>query len=259
VFTEIIPKTLGTVHASALAGPCARVTSLLTRLLRPVLAVLRLLTRRMTASHARVRVSRREVAAMAATAEKQGGLDEETSRAVRGILALGDVPVKDVMTPRTVVRMLPSTSTIAQFLDDERVQPFSRIPLHGERQDDLEGHVLQREVLASAARGADPRTPLSAFARESTIVLDHVSVEQMFRRLLEAREHLALVIDEHGAFRGLVTMEDLVETAFGVEILDESDEVADLRVEALRLREERLGRGPALAKPRARPGSRPPA
>ena len=243
VITEIIPKTLGTVHASSLAGFAARTTSFLTVLLKPLLAIIRLLTRRLTSSHAGVRISRREVAAMAATAAQQGDLDEPTSRAVRGILKLGEVPVEDVMTPRTVVRMLPASTTIAEFLDNEAVRPFSRIPLHGERQDDLEGHVLQRDVLGAAARGADPSTRLAEFARASIVMLESVSVERAFQRLLEEREHLALVIDEYGALRGLVTMEDLVETAFGVEILDESDEVADLRVEAKRLREQRLGRG----------------
>lgn len=257
VITEIIPKTLGTVHASRLAGFAARTTAMLTLLLKPILAVIRLLTRRLTASHAGVRISRREVAAMAASAEQHGDLDAPTSRAVRGILGLGEVPVEDVMTPRTVVRMLPAATTIAEFLDNQTVEPFSRIPLHGARQDDLEGHVLVRDVLAAAARGAERTTPLSDFARESLVALETVSVERLFRRLLEAREHLALVIDEYGAFRGLVTMEDLVETAFGVEILDESDEVADLRVEAKRLREERLGRGRAVAR-RREPGSPPP-
>jgi CBS domain containing-hemolysin-like protein len=249
VVTEIIPKTLGTVHASALAGFTARVTSLLTKLLMPVLAVMRLLTRRLTPAHVVTRISRSEVAAMAATAAKEGDLDEETSRAVRGVLNLNDVPVEDVMTPRPVVRMLPASTTIEQFLADEDVRPYSRLPLHGARPDDLKGHVLVRDVLQAAALGADPQTPLSTYARESIVVEEDLSVEQMFRRLIEDRVHLAIVIDKYGAMQGLVTMEDLVETAFGVEIMDESDQVPDLRAEAVRLREARLGRRKGPPKP----------
>ncbi len=247
VVTEIIPKTLGTVHASKFAGFTARTTSLLTKLLMPVLVVVRLVTRHITPAHVVSRISRREVAAMAATAVQEGDLDEETSRAVRGVLHLRDVPVEDVMTPRPVVRMLTPTSTLAEFIADEGLRPYSRLPLQGERPDDLEGHVLQRDLLQAMALGADPSTPVSKFARETIVVLENLSVERMFRRLLEAHEHLAIVIDEYGAMQGIVTMEDLVETAFGVEIMDESDEVADLRAEAVRLRQERLGRRTTVA------------
>lgn len=242
VVTEIIPKTLGTVHASRLAGFTARTTFFLTKLLSPVLAVVRILTRRLTPTHVVSRISRSEVAAMAATAAKDGDIDEETSRAVRGVLHLNDIPIEDVMTPRPVVRMLPATTTIEDFLADEDVRPYSRVPLHGDRVDDLQGHVLVRDVLQAAALGADPKTPLSNYSRESIVVMEDVSVEEMFRRLIDSRHHLAIVIDEYGAMQGLVTMEDLVETAFGVEIMDESDEVPDLRAEAVRLREQRLGR-----------------
>ena len=242
VVTEIIPKTLGTVHASKFVGFTARTTSLLTKLLMPVLVVVRLVTRRITPAHVVSRISRREVAAMAATAVQEGDLDEETSRAVRGVLQLRDVPVEDVMTPRPVVRMLAATATLADFLADESLRPYSRLPLQGERPDDFEGHVLQRDLLQALALGTDPSTPVSKFARETIVVLENLSVERMFRRLLEEHEHLAIVIDDYAAMQGIVTMEDLVETAFGVEIMDESDEVADLRAEAVRLREERLGR-----------------
>jgi CBS domain containing-hemolysin-like protein len=247
VITEIIPKTLGTVNASRLVGFTARTVALLVRLLKPVLILVRLLTSRLMSSHARRRISRREVAAMATTAAAEGVLDEHSSRAIHGVLRLQEVPVADVMTPRTVVQMLPARATVGLLLANEHVRPYSRIPLYGESSDDLQGHVMQRDVLLAAATGTEPTTPLSTFARESILVPETASVDATFRRLLREHEHLALVIDEYGGFQGLVTMEDLVETAFGVEIMDESDEVADLRAEALRLRDERLARRQAAA------------
>ncbi|MEM7482924.1 MAG: CNNM domain-containing protein [Acidobacteriota bacterium] len=239
LFTEIIPKTLGTIYASSLTGFVARTTQFLTRLLKLPLWLIGFLTRRLVSKGHKPRVSRGEIAALAASAVQHGSLDEATSKVVTNVLRLKEVRVEEVMTPRTVVVMLPETTTLAEFLKDKDAGVFSRIPIYRENRDRVAGHILQREVLAAAARGDDPATPLSAFSRESVFVAEFESVEKVLQRMIETREHMALVNDEFGGLAGLVTLEDLVETAFGVEILDETDRVSDLREEAKKVARER--------------------
>jgi len=240
IFTEIIPKTLGTVHASRLVGVVARTINWLTRLLALPLAMLRLLTRALTPGALAPRVSRRQVAALVTSAANEGAIDEDTSRVVSNVLRLREVKVEDVMTPRTIITMLPSATTIAEFLKAPELRAFSRIPLYETNHDDLVGHVLQREVLAAAAKGTPPETKIKRFIRPTTRIREDVSVAEVLDRLIEERQHLAVVVDGFGGTSGIVTLEDLVETAFGVEILDETDTVADLRAEALKRRTRRL-------------------
>ncbi len=242
IFTEIIPKTLGTVHASRLTGLVARITDLLTKVLKLPLLIVRLLTRGLVTTDHRPRISRQEVAAMVSSAARQGGLDEKTSRVVSSVLRLREVRLEDVMTPRTVTAMLPENATIAELLANEAAQAFSRIPLYRQSRDDVVGHVLQREVLAAVATGTPPETPLERFSRPLAVIPETAFVDEVLERMIEARDHMALVGDEFGGVAGIVTLEDLIETAFGVEIVDETDEVSDLREEARRRHDRRMAR-----------------
>ncbi len=244
VFTEIIPKTLGTLYAARLAGFVAVVTHLLTRVLWIPLKAVRFLTQRLAPGGHQPQISRSEVAALAALAAKSGTLRESTSQVVSNILGLREITVENIMTPRTVMAMMPADATIDEFVANDRVRPFSRIPVHQKHEDDVIGHVLQRDVLAAAARGVDGTTPLSQFLRPLPVIPESVSVEAVLQTLLdeEGRQHMGLVVDEFGGVSGLITLEDLVETAFGVEIIDEHDRVVDLRAEARRLAERRWER-----------------
>ena len=246
IFTEIIPKTLGTVYASQLTGVVARATDLLTRIFHWPLAALRLLTRPIAPASEGPHISQRQVAALVTSAATQGTLDRDTSRVVSNVLRLREVQVEDVMTPRTIMTMFPATATIEQFLQDKQQRQFSRIPIYGESHDDVIGHILVREVLTAGWEDIPPDTPVKRFVRPTLRVKETASVQDVLDRLIGERQHLALVVDEFGGVGGLVTLEDLVETAFGVEILDETDTVVDLRAEAIRRREQRIeGRGAA--------------
>lgn len=238
-FTEIIPKTLGTVHASKLVGFVARTLEGLVWLLKPALYVTRLLTG-FLARHEKKPVTRGELAAMVAMAAREGTLGDADSKLVSNVLRYDEITLEDVMTPRTVVCALPARATLADLLADEKAHVYSRIPIYQGTPDHVVGYVLQRDVLAEIAKGADPSTPLADHAREALHLPEQLSVRTALRRLTEGHQHLALVLDEFGGVSGLVTLEDLVETLLGIEILDESDRVADLRAEAIRLREKRL-------------------
>lgn len=240
VFTEIIPKTLGTTYASQLVPFVGRTTSILILVLRPALAVTSVMTRLIARGKKHKPISRGEIAAMIGLAAREGTLHDQDSRMAANILRYDEIRVEDVMTPRTVVTMLPASTTVERFLAEDASRVFSRIPLFEGSRDEVVGYVLQREVLLDAARGAEPSTPLSEFRRKALFIPEGQRAGRALRRLTEEREHLALVTDEYGGISGLITLEDLVETALGFEIVDESDRVVDLREEAKKLREKRL-------------------
>lgn len=241
VGTEIIPKTLGAVYAAQLAGFVGRAIASLTWALAPVLYVTRLLTR-MIAPGGTPRMSRSELAALLGIAAREGAIRTQESQVFENVLELEEIKVEDVMTPRTVVVMLPATSTLAELVAETETSSVSRIPLFTENRDRVIGYCVQREALLAAARGADPSTPLTEFKREVPFIPESATLANALRQFLDGGEHLAMAVDEFGGVAGLVTLEDLVETILGVEIVDESDRVADLRHLATELRDRRLAR-----------------
>lgn len=240
--TEILPKTIGNVYASHLV-PFASVTlRVMTTAMRPILVPMRALTRLIGADEKRTPVSRGEVEAMVAIATEEGTLGKADSHLLTNVLRSYQVRVQDVMTPRTVIRMLPSSATLADLMADNDSRVFSRIPLFEGTRDDVLGWVLQRDALAAAVNGVALDTPLTAFLRPVLHIPEWELIGPVLRRMIEQREHVALATDEYGGISGLVTQEDLVETLLGVEIVDEYDRIEDLQAEARRLRDLRLQR-----------------
>ncbi len=241
VGTEIIPKTLGTVYASQLASFVGYAVAAMVRLLSPLLILTRAITRAIAPS-GQTPVSRSEVLALVSLAAREGTLRVDESRVLGNLLGLEQIRVEDVMTPRTVVTMLPEQATIDELLAQDEATAYSRIPLFSDSRDHITGYVLQREVLLACARGAASTLPLSEFRREIGFLPARSTLAVALRRFLDQREHVAMAVDEYGGIAGLVTLEDLVETVLGVEIRDESDRVDDLRQVAGALRDQRLAR-----------------
>ncbi|MFQ5654850.1 MAG: hemolysin family protein [Planctomycetota bacterium] len=239
--SEIIPKTLGTVYARSLAGFVGWTLHILTRIMAPALVLTRALTRMLTRGRQR-RISRGELEAIIAMAGREGALSRDESALYANVLRFDEIRVEDVLTPRTVAVMFPAGATIGELLEDPRVEAFSRIPLYEGSPDQVVGYLLMREVLHAVTKGTDVATPLSRFLRETWFIPEVVSLRAALRQFLEHREPLAMVADEHGGLSGLVTLEDVMETILGVEIVDESDRVADLRQAAMKMRQQRLER-----------------
>lgn len=239
VLSEIIPKTLGAVYASRLVGFVAYTTQGLIRMLRYPLILTRLLTRLLARKQA-APISRRELTVMVAMAARDGTLPVADSEMVSSVLRYHEIKVEDVMTPRTVVAMLPASASIDDLLADEWSRAFSRIPIYEGTPDHVVGYVLRSEVLSAVVGGTPRSTPLERFGRPPLYLLEGLTVGRALRRMTLGREPMALVHDEYGGTSGLVTIEDLVETTLGIEIVDELDRVEDLRAEAGKLREKRL-------------------
>ncbi|MBI4880149.1 MAG: DUF21 domain-containing protein [Planctomycetes bacterium] len=239
--TEIVPKTIGTVHAGHLVGFAGRTIHLMTLLLKPVLVVTRGLTGAIARGTKRS-VSRDDLRALVSLADTSGSLGESELRVLYNILQCENILIEDVMTPRTVVKTLPPTATLGDLLDDPEARAFSRIPLCGESKDEVIGYVLAREVLVAALQGAGRAEPLARHARSVRYVPVSASLAKALDLFLERTEQLTLAVDEFGGVSGVVTIEDLLEAILGAEIVDEKDEGVDLRKAAADVRNRRLAR-----------------
>ena len=228
VFSEIIPKTLGTYYWRQLAPGVGFALKYLVILLAPLVWLSRQLTRRIAVHPTLKGFSREEFAAMAQLGEQEGQLGGQEARILRNLFKLRDTRVEDIMTPGPVVFRLPAHSTVDAFFNRHDTRRFSRIPIYGEDPDQLIGFVLRNDLLLAKARG-NTGTPLSNYRRDITGVPDKLPLLVAFDRFLSTRSHIMYVVNEYGVLRGVVTLEDVFETLMGLEIVDESDVNVDMQ------------------------------
>ncbi len=227
--SEIVPKTLGAVYWKAFVGMTAFFVNVLITVLYPLVWVSNGLTKLISRGKKDHVFSRDEFIAMAGIGEQSGHLEEHESRIIRNIFRFGSMTIAAVMTPRTVVTALQQDSGIALVLPRVSGTPFSRLPLYGRDLDDITGFVLKDDILICMSKGSCEGS-LSRLRRDILRVPETLTLSDQLEIFLEKRQQIAVVVDEYGGTRGLVTLEDVVETLFGMEIMDEMDKVADMQV-----------------------------
>ncbi len=227
--SEIIPKTIGAVYWRGLAPITARFIKFLNFILYPFIFVSELITKFLTGGHSHHAFSRDEFTAMADIGAEGGHLDEKESRILKNLFRFPDLCAEDIMTPSTVVFALPEDMTAHEVLQKHDKIYFSRIPIYGENRDNITGFVLKNELLIDDIRN-EGRTKLKDFKRRKMRgVLDKTRLSTVLEKLLDDREHILLVVDKYGGMEGVVTLEDVVETLVGIEIVDEADNDVDMR------------------------------
>jgi len=236
--SEIIPKTIGAVYWRTLAGLTAKFVRTLIWVLYPLIWLSEALTRLIARGKAVHVFSREEFVAMAGIGESAGKIDPRESRIIRNLFRLSSLTVSDIMTPRTVISSLPQDITVTEALDAKPAVTFSRLPLYEKDLDHVTGFILRDDLLHSKALdGGDFK--LQTLRRDIKTVSDTMPLSDLLEFLLDQRQQIALVIDEYGGTNGLVTIEDVVETLLGMEIVDEMDRVEDMRALARRQWEKR--------------------
>ncbi|HKJ98228.1 MAG TPA: CNNM domain-containing protein [Desulfotignum sp.] len=226
--SEILPKTIGAVYWPKLVGPTAVFINTLTVALYPVVWLSEKLTKSISRGKDMHIFSRDEFIAMASVGETTGQIHIKESRIIQNLLCFESLKVTDIMTPRTVISALAEDMTIQDALKYITQTPFSRIPLYTSHIDDTTGFVLKDDVLIFAAqkRGNEK---LKVLKRNILAVPSTISLTVLFERFLKERQHIAVIVNEHGGIDGLVSLEDLIETLMGMEIVDETDNVVDMR------------------------------
>jgi len=245
IFSEIIPKTLGVLYNRFLSLLLARPLSLLVILFKPAIKCIGLLVRFLGKGKVGPDTSEEDLRALASLTRKSGVLKRFEELSIHNILALDTRTVREVMTPRTVIFSLPAEKTVQEVWDGRSVWPYSRVPVYAaDDPEEVVGIVYRREVLQALAQDR-PETTLSELMRPVHFILETLTLDRVLVTFLESRIHLAVVLDEYGGLSGLITLEDILEEILGNEIMDETDQVADMRQLALqrRAKAQQAGRG----------------
>jgi CBS domain containing-hemolysin-like protein len=227
VFSEIIPKTMGARHWRRLAPGTAYGLKFLVVALYPFVLLSEKITGGSVEGNTLSGFSRSEFAAMAELSAEEGQLARRESEILKNLMALRKVRVQDAMTPRTVIFSLPDSTTIEEFFH-RHDQSFSRVPVYCEDPDEVIGFVLRSDMLLAKAQGSSDEL-LSAYIREMPAIPENLSLARAFNHLMTVESHIALVVDEYGDLQGLLTLEDILETLLGLEIVDEGDSSVDMQ------------------------------
>lgn len=241
IFSEIIPKTLGATYWKKLAGFAARTTKILIVITYPFVLLSKGITHLISSEEKQPSMSREEFSAMAELGHEEGVFEKEESNIFKNLIRFNSLRVKDIMTPRIVVVKYPEAISIKKVLDQKEELRVSRMPVYGEDEEDITGYVLKNDLYLNFSEGNGEKT-LKEIKREVLILPENISIKTLLERLLENQEHIAVVVDEYGGFSGVVTMEDVVETLLGMEIVDEIDAIDDMQKLARKKWRERAKR-----------------
>ncbi len=249
--SEIIPKTIGAVYWPHLVGPTAFFIRISIRLLYPLIWLSEGLTRLIARGKSVHLFSRDEFLAMTNIGERSGEIKAHEARIVRNLIRFNSLAAEDIMTPRTVVAALQAGVSVSEAAKAIMATVFSRLPVYGRDIDDITGVVLRDEVLALEAdrEGTEGTGRLDAVMRDIRRVAANMSLPDLLEHFLDSRQHIALVVDEYGGTKGIVTLEDVIEALLGMEIMDEMDNVKDMRILARKqwqARAQKLGIDPDL-------------
>lgn len=229
VFSEVFPKTIGSSYWRRLALPACQVIRCMVAVSWVFVVLLEKLTHRIADNTQQEAVTRDEVAAMVTVGAEEGVLEKKENRMIQHLLNLDNVTAHEIMTPSVVVTMAEEEMTLREFYGDESFKKYSRIPVYRNGESDyITGYVLRQTILERLAEDRFDVT-LSELARPVLSFSEDEEVSDIWEKLLEKKEHISIIIDEYGCFRGLVTMEDVIETMLGFEIVDEKDEVVDMQ------------------------------
>ncbi|WP_163323705.1 hemolysin family protein [Draconibacterium mangrovi] len=228
ILSEIIPKTIGATYWKNLTPFTVRSLKGLMIVLAPFVWLSKWVTHLIKRDGEKSVLNRADVAAMADAGLRSGAIDKEEKSIIQNLLRLENMRVKDIMTPRSVVFTLNENQTLGEIFSAYNPFQFSRIPVYGENTDQITGFILKDTILENIANDKHSRQAIE-IRRKIFFVEDSLSVAGLLDKLILEKQHMTMVADEFGTIVGLVTMEDVIETLFGMEIIDESDKVADLQ------------------------------
>ncbi len=228
VITEIIPKTIGARYWKNLSRIAYYTIKGMIVITYPLVVISAFITRMISNNSEGQTTSREEIAALASIGALEGLFSDKENKIIQNILKLKNLKAKEIMTPRVVVAVADENLSLADFLKNKNYLKFSRIPVYDENDENITGYVFRQKVFENLAEDKHHQK-LKDIKRKILVVPDSVVLFSLWEQLLEKKEHIALVVDEYGGMDGIVTMEDIIETLLGLEIVDEKDTITDMQ------------------------------
>ncbi|MCF8267534.1 MAG: CNNM domain-containing protein, partial [Ignavibacteriales bacterium] len=228
VLTEIIPKTIGARYWRQLSAFSYFTIKTMIIITYPLVVISAYISNFISNNKNEQTISREEIAALASIGAGEGLFSEKENKIIQNILKLKNIKVTEILTPRVVVTVVDENMSLSEFLINKEYLKFSRIPIYSENDENITGYVFRQQVFENLAEGRH-KLKLKDIKREILVFPNSVVLFSLWEELLEKKEHIALIVDEHGGFDGIVTIEDVIETLLGLEIVDEKDTVADMQ------------------------------
>ena len=229
VFSEIIPKTLGARYWQQLAPICAYILRWVQWAMYPLVVGAKSLTGWISSDSEAATLSREDFFTLAKVGQQEGVIDGDEANAISALLAFRGLVARDIMTPRTVIASLPADMCVGDISPSDPSIRFSRIPIFSDQEDEIYKEVVQNR----------PETVLADIKYSFISVLDSKPLPDLMQKMVDERVPISLIVSEYGDSLGIATMEDLVETMLGIEIVDESDSHVDMQERARQLWELR--------------------
>lgn len=228
VLSEILPKVIGATYWKNIAIPSARVVQGMIVITYPLVFMSEIMTKLLFKKKPSTGTSREEISVMADMGQKEGILKEKENNIIQNLINLGQTDVKDAMTPRSVMVAADEDMTLNEFVKIKKFNSFTRIPIYKESLDDISGYILRPMVYENIIMGRGDMQ-LSKIKRDFIVVYNNLPLSTLWEKLLIKKEHIALVTDQYGGVDGIISMEDIIESILGLEIVDERDSFADMQ------------------------------
>lgn len=238
VFTEIIPKTLGANYNKELIGVTAKIIKGMIFITYPLVWLSSIMTKMLSRDKAELTTSREEISALASIGTQEGIFVDKENKIIQNLIKLKSLKLEEVMTPRIVVIAANENMTLQEFLQSKEFLHFSRIPIYRENKDDITGYVLREYVFEKLAADQFHLT-LKDIKRDIIHYSENMTLFDAWEEMLQRKEHISLITDEYGGMEGIVTVEDIIESLLGFEIVDEKDKVADMQQYAIKRWQEK--------------------
>lgn len=238
VLSEIIPKTIGANQWRSLAPFTVKSLTVLEKVLMPFIWMSKWITKSLKKDKSKSVFSRADFLAMADIGASSGELQENETSIIVNLLGMDKLKVMDVMTPRVVMQIINEKESLQHYYDNHQPLRFSRIPVYEGKVDNISGIVLKNDILKGIIDGNGDK-PLESIKRDVKVIRQDKSLRELFSYLTDEKEQITIAVDNYGSVTGLATMEDTIETILGLEIIDETDGVADMQALARKKWEDR--------------------
>lgn len=232
ILTEIIPKTLGANYSKNLVGISAKVINIMIFLTYPLVIISSVLSKALAKDKSALTTSREEVSALATIGTEEGIFAENENKIIQNLIKLKNIKVAEIMTPRVVVVTANEEMTLQKFLENKEFLHFSRIPVYQNNKDNITGYVFRAMVFEKLAEDQFD-LKLKDIKREILTFRKGMTLFNAWDEMLSKREHISLIVDEYGGMDGITTLEDIIESLLGFEIIDEKDKVDDMQQYAI--------------------------
>ena len=227
-FSEIIPKTIGATYCQGLSKFTFYTLRFMLIITYPFVIISMKVTR-LIAKQNNNKVTREQLSALANLGYNEGVFSKQENRIIQNIIDLKKIKASQILTPRVVVFSANEDITLDDFSKEQKKIKFSRIPVYSQQIENITGYIFLQDYIEKISDKKNLKSKLKSLRRDILIVPSSINVFLLFNQLLEKKEHISIVIDEYGGLAGIITLEDIMETLIGLEIIDESDQVEDMQ------------------------------